>query len=620
MEKDRGKGWEEFSIRTIFRKLRNAKLQTKFTFIMFFCSFIPFLIFSILGIVLVSNWNISNVQKELQIDINRSISSMSTNIELCELTTKTLKFDKYLFSRIDLVKGDTNGDTLEIIDLYRTEIASIEKMINSNPFLEGIRIYLDDENMIEMLPVIYKINRAEKSKWYGQELSEQGSWYYEFSDGTNGSTVYQNQRGMVAYVSQMPLDEDLNAVLEIVISMDNLFPGIYKNKDSDSLTLFVDEASEVYGLEDTMFGAISYKDLSGLIDFSENKEQYIRSYMNDIPVVIGYVPIEELNGHLIKIKSLQDTKSYTNKIMKYYILGFVALFCIYILTAKKVVNKTLGNLSTVIHYVKRIKKGDMEAVIPDLGYNEVGELGKQFNLMMKQIKVLMEESIQREVLVKDSEFRALQNQIDAHFLYNVLESIKMMAEIQEMYEISDSVTALGNLLRYNLKRNVKSVALKDEIDHIQNYLKLINLRYDYQIYLSINIPSEAYQVPIPKMVLQPIIENSIVHGLEEVEQDVAIYVKVLISDAEAVIEISDMGNGMNDDTLQELRSRIRGEIQDHTHRGNGIGLRNIHERIQLFYGEQFGVMVDSKEGCYTKVTLRVPYHFIGGNELPKEEV
>jgi two-component system sensor histidine kinase YesM len=122
------------------------------------------------------------------------------------------------------------------------------------------------------------------------------------------------------------------------------------------------------------------------------------------------------------------------------------------------------------------------------------------------------------------------------------------------------------------------------------------------------------------MVLQPIIENAIVHGLEEVEQDVAIYVKVLIKDAEAVIEISDMGNGMSDEALQALRSRIQGEIQDHTHRGNGIGLRNIHERIQLFYGEQFGVIVDSKEGCYTKVTLRVPFLSIDGNELSKEEV
>jgi two-component system sensor histidine kinase YesM len=587
---------------------------------MVFCAFIPFLIFSIIGIVLLGNWNIREAQKELQIDLNRSISSMTTNIELCELTTQTLRFDKYLFSRIDLVKGNTSGETLDIIELYRTEIASIEKMINSNPFLEGIRIYLDDDNMIEMLPVLYKRSRAKDSKWYGKELSEKGDWYYEFSDGKKGNTVYQNQQEMVAYVSEMELDSDLNAILEIVISMDNLFPGIYDNIDSDSLTLFVDESKEVYGLKDTMFGSINYEGLSKNLDFSGNKDQYIRCSINNIPVMIGLEPIERLNGHLIKIKSLQDTKNYTNKIIKYYVLGFAALFFIYILTARKVVNKTLDNLSTVIHYVKRIKKGDMEAVIPDLGYDEVGELGKQFNLMMKQIKVLMEESIQREVLVKDSEFRALQNQIDAHFLYNVLESIKMMAEIEEIYDISDAVTALGNLLRYNLKRNIRSVELKEEIEHIQNYLRLINLRYDYQIYLSTNIPNEALKVHIPKMVLQPIIENAIIHGLEDVEQDVAIYVKVSVKEAEAFIEISDMGNGMSEDMLQVLRSRIRGEIEDLTHRGNGIGLRNIQERIQLFYGDQFGVVVDSKEGCYTKVTLRVPFVYGNGIEMSKEEV
>ena len=236
----------------------------------------------------------------------------------------------------------------------------------------------------------------------------------------------------------------------------------------------------------------------------------------------------------------------------------------------------------------------------------MGELAHQVNRMLDNIQDLMKENISREVLVKDSQIKALQNQINAHFIYNVLESIKMMAEIKEDYDISDAITSLGKLLRYSMKWTSETVMVSEEIEYIKNYMALINLRFDYEIYLSLNIPDEIMQQRIPKMSLQPIIENAIIHGIEELADDTTIYVKGIAEGDSCSIEITDNGRGMDEEQLQTLRKKISGEIKTEGGSGNGIGLKNVQDRIRMAYGDGYGIEVAAMEGCYTKVYVRIP--------------
>jgi two-component system sensor histidine kinase YesM len=236
----------------------------------------------------------------------------------------------------------------------------------------------------------------------------------------------------------------------------------------------------------------------------------------------------------------------------------------------------------------------------------MGELAHQVNRMLDNIQNLMNENIQREVLVKDSQLRALQNQINAHFIYNVLESIKMMAEMQEEYDISDAITSLGKLLRYSMRWTSKTVLVSEELEYIKDYMALINLRFDYEIYLSLNVPEEVMKQSIPKMSLQPIIENAIIHGVEELADDTTIYVKGIPEGESCTIEITDNGRGMNDEELEVLRKKISGEIETKGGSSNGIGLKNVQDRIHMEFGEQYGIEVAAMEGCYTKVCVRIP--------------
>lgn len=237
----------------------------------------------------------------------------------------------------------------------------------------------------------------------------------------------------------------------------------------------------------------------------------------------------------------------------------------------------------------------------------MGELGRSIYTMTHSIKELMNDKITQETLVKDSQIKALQNQINTHFIYNVLESIKMMAEIEGMFEISDAITYLGKLLRYSMKWRSPMVKFKEELDYIENYMALLNLRYDYKITTHINIPDNLYEQMIPKMCIQPIVENAIKHGIEDVAEDTAIYIKSKMEKGYFIIEVTDFGTGMDKVELNRLKMKIAGELVEEKQSSNGIGLKNVQDRIKLCFGEGYGLEVQSKEGSFTKIVLKIPY-------------
>lgn len=148
----------------------------------------------------------------------------------------------------------------------------------------------------------------------------------------------------------------------------------------------------------------------------------------------------------------------------------------------------------------------------------------------------------------------------------------MMAEIDEEYEISDAITSLGRLLRYSMKWTSKNVLLKDEMDYIRDYMALINLRYDFTVTLSTNIPEELMKQEIPKMSLQPVVENAILHGIEPLGVDSTIYIKAWMEEEDCIIEISDAGQGMTDAELKILTDRLQSKVEKAEGKG-GIGLK-----------------------------------------------
>ena len=332
---------------------------------------------------------------------------------------------------------------------------------------------------------------------------------------------------------------------------------------------------------------------------------YVYTTIDGHEVIIAQQYMEEFSGTYVCLYSLAQQSRQMFLQQAQNSLVIILVFLVMAVVIHITVKTLFKRFYVILGVVRKVQDGDLDERIPVSGKDEISEMGVQINEMLDNIQVLMKDKIDREVLVKNTEIKALQNQINAHFIYNVLESIKMMAEIDEEYEISDAITALGELLRYNLKWVSSTVTIREEISYIRNYIRLMNLRYDFTIILSVNIDEDIYDQRIPKMSLQPIVENAILHGIAQLGEDATIYIKSLTRGDEFAITITDSGIGMDEEHRILLEKKINGEIDDPDSK-HGIGLKNVNYRIKMQFGEKYGLTVHSMEGCYTKITVHLP--------------
>lgn len=268
----------------------------------------------------------------------------------------------------------------------------------------------------------------------------------------------------------------------------------------------------------------------------------------------------------------------------------------------------LKKLRQVILSMRAVENGNFDISIDIKGDDEIDELAQHFLNMVEKLKILIGEMVRREVAQKDAQIKALQSQINAHFIYNVLENIKMMAEYSENYDVSDAITKLGKMMRYNMSWKRKFVTLKEEIENIQNYISLMNIRYDNEIKLLVNVDNEILNIEVPKLILQPIVENAINYGIEPKGEGGSIFIDGSIIGNYIVISIIDDGLGIEEEKLVAIQTALENDTETECYHGQGIALKNVNERIKLAYGKEFGIKIDSKFGEFTKVTITLPYN------------
>lgn len=585
---------------------QGLKLNNKFTVICLF--------FVLLPMVALSTWMFRSVEENLISEktnamtykLNRGYAQITKNIETINMSTQFFLSDQKLNEFLIAEKKGQKYSPEELMEFYTSDIASLERMVNNNTYLYQTRVYVDSDDMQEMMPILYRKDRMEKLAFAEDE--ELYGWKYGYEDKLFANSGQLSKERKILSLLTPIKDYGVGeiGILEVAMYMDTMFPMVYDSVESE-WGCFVDKKGKHYFAEgfDTKE---NQKLLSEIVVDNQKPEEAIVYFYesDDRKLLIGYQPIRELEGTLVYVSDIGDDLANIHAQRRWFIFAGIMVMILLAFAVDKVVKSMLGRLYSVLRSIREVQNGDLNVVIENCGTDEIGELGNQINKMLYSIKQLTAENLNRELLVKDTEIRALQNQINAHFIYNVLESIKMMAEIKEEYDISDAIMALGKLLRYSMKWTSQNVTVAEELEYIRNYLSLINLRFDYEIYLSINIPEIILQQKIPKMSLQPIVENAIYHGIEQMAEDTNIYIKGIVEDSDCIIEITDAGKGMSEEEVEELYRKINGETESVSASGNGIGLKNVQDRIKMSFGEAYGIKIASKLGCYTKVMVRVP--------------
>lgn len=289
--------------------------------------------------------------------------------------------------------------------------------------------------------------------------------------------------------------------------------------------------------------------------------------------------------------SLSDVESNARYLLKNLLYIGTLTLLISLLASYRISKSVSKPVKDLVHHMKKIEKGDFSERFQTDRTDEMGELMERYNKMAKRLDLLIRNMIESRDRLKKSEMKMLQSQINPHFLYNTLDTIKWMAKMGESEEVVTLITNLAKLLRISLEDAEEYQTVDMNLSWLKSYLEIQKARYDDDLTYEIHVEESLYERKIPKLLLQPIVENAILHGLDGKGK---IVVKGYEEEERIVFEVEDDGKGMEEDQRRKLLSE---------HSGEGIGLLNVHKRIELYYGKGYGLEIKSKVNQGTRVRM-----------------
>lgn len=251
--------------------------------------------------------------------------------------------------------------------------------------------------------------------------------------------------------------------------------------------------------------------------------------------------------------------------------------------------------------MKMVENGNFDIYLEVKGEDEVKKLSKSFNIMVARIKQLMQEIIIEQEAKRKSEFRALQAQINPHFLYNTLDSIVWMNENNKHEGVTIMVAALAKFFRVSISKGNEIISVSDEIEHARSYLIIQEVRYKDKFDFIIDIQPEVLEYKTLKLILQPIIENAIYHGINQLHEKGEIRIKAAIENDNILFSVADNGYGIKPSVLKNILV-----MESQNEQTSGVGLKNVNERIKLCYGKDYGIEINSELDVGTTVIIRIP--------------
>ena len=305
---------------------------------------------------------------------------------------------------------------------------------------------------------------------------------------------------------------------------------------------------------------------------------------------------------VVDCTNVRELLSKSRQAQSIYVLTAVVLVIVALLFSRFMARSITLPIQKLRDSMKKVQEGDFSVsdVVVD-SRNEIGSLTKSFDVMTRRIQELMEQNVHEQEQKRKSELKALQSQINPHFLYNTLDSIIWMAEGKKNEEVVLMTASLARLLRQSISNEDEVVPIANEVEYARGYLTIQKMRYKDKLEFQIDVDPSILHIPLIKLVLQPIIENAIYHGLKYKESKGLLIIKGFPKDGNAVLQVIDDGVGMDEETLAHIYDRHK--VNYHS---NGVGVYNVQKRLKLYYGEDYGITYESAPGEGTTATITIP--------------
>uniref|UniRef100_UPI0006D54CFF sensor histidine kinase n=1 Tax=Paenibacillus dakarensis TaxID=1527293 RepID=UPI0006D54CFF len=338
--------------------------------------------------------------------------------------------------------------------------------------------------------------------------------------------------------------------------------------------------------------------------FSQGKGYYVDEYLGE-KSLITYMPSHLKNWYLAAITPNRLIASESVSIRNIaLILGALSLLSAFLFD-RFFVRRMVRSIISAVNGMKRVKQGVFFPIpLQQKAEDETDLLIDGFNRMSTQIKELLQQVETEQGRKKEAELQALVAQINPHFIYNSLESINSMAVLAGNKDISKMVISLGKLLRISISENQELISLSMELEHVRHYMNIQKFRFEERFDYEIHLPEHLKHYLTQKLIVQPIVENALYHAIEPMQESGMISIRVSESGEDLLIDVADNGPGFDPQTLLKLWQQEQSQMKKY--RENGVGLKNVHERLVLRFGSRYGIMICSSAGYGTTIRIRIP--------------
>lgn len=561
-------------------------------------SFLLLIIFPVLLIGLFSFYRSSELLKNKTEQYTKDIlMETGNNIEVKLQEVERLSFQIVSSTEIQRALNNANkgfGDEYERITAERVIDAQLKGFISSNMDIAAIQVmsYSDITYYVNPASITFNIKNQDK-----KILEDRNGSTFWFDTNPDTQTI------AVGRTINSLVNQDRIGYVFIYLRESSIY-NIYKKTE-----LF--KSGELFILNGEG-RVVSYRDkniLNGTIDLPITVQTLDELKNNFLTFKVNrknyYITFRTIKGAYWRIVSLIPAVEYEKDIV--WLRNWTVLVCISCCLMALIISFGLSNsiskpVRKLSSMMMKVGSGDFNVSSTYESKNEIGILNNHFNKMVAQVQQLIQEVYQEQLLKQKAELKSLRMQINPHFLYNTLESINWMARIKGVPEVGKMVKALGDLMRTSISGD-DFVLIDEEITNISNYLVIQKFRYGDRIEVSVDISPEIGMVKIPKLILQPIVENAIVHGIENKVGSGRINIRGNSENGVVVIEVSDNGAGIDQEKAAALLIN-KGENlkqEGHTH----IGLLNVDRRIKMYYGQEYGIVIESSPGCGTCVKIRL---------------
>ncbi|NEW06723.1 sensor histidine kinase [Paenibacillus sp. SYP-B3998] len=540
--------------------------------------------------------------------IDKAIENTEQNLRLASEKLEIIMDNSENYSKIAITNNivqrvlnePQTADPLDNYNRYVEVSNALADIVDSKTFVDTMLIYdrnhhiYDSGNAKDVQNIGDEYFRRFADSSFGLEWKDTGASNY-FKEGSSRSVVSLFQKfnsakdGSALGIIQLSIDERFisNQYANIDIGKNgqlfivNKKGMIASHPNKDRLHVYI-------GDEPYFSWVLSHE---GSKTFQMNKENYLvvsREYPRLDWIILGIVPIKEIT---------KGNQILTQKFIYWSALFVILAVILAILIAKSITRP----LSRIKAFVKNVQDGNLDVRLDLKSRDEIGALAKEFNKMVDRTKSLMENIIDEQKKKREYELAVLQSQINPHFLYNTLESICALADLKRNGDIVNIVNQLALFYRGVLSKGSPIISMEDEMIITQTYLEIMKVRYGDQLEYRFDIDKRAYNYATIKLLLQPLVENSIYHGLKNKRGKGLIEINGYVNDNKLLLEVVDNGIGMAQERQQRIFWSEPGDYKN-----KSFGLKSTDERIKLFFGSEYGLEIQSEDGKGTRVRISLP--------------